>query len=108
MMGVSRVAGTLLCHHLAGDPGAKCRSARISAHERCRVCMCVIFQQMFRGILGKHSKNVGNGRVSVLSAQKRAFGPVGTGEHELSPCSPGQRYVRRQIKVYASANLLSI
>ena len=33
MMGVSRVAGTLLCHHLAGDPGANCRSALYRAKK---------------------------------------------------------------------------
>jgi len=33
MMGVSRVAGTLLCHHLAGNPGANCRSALYRAEK---------------------------------------------------------------------------
>ena len=33
MMGVSRVAGTLLCHHLANNLGANCRSALYRAEK---------------------------------------------------------------------------
>ena len=73
MIGVSRVAGTLLCHHLAGDPGqivvAPSIGPRSSVHERCRVCyMCVIFPRNFKRIFVKHLKNVTQYDVGVSSS----------------------------------------
>ena len=63
MMGVYRVAGTLLCHHLVGNPGANCRSAlyraeKLGPRAMSRVFMCVIFPRIFKRIFGKHYKNV--------------------------------------------------